>query len=157
MNLTKRPCKLGSSLNTRTEKHGEDEVPACDIPIVGLMLDKAELDALVGEHFWNVLFNTPIGDGKLPAPAWPQIANVKLKDKFAGSAIIHLGDNVKAVDLAGVTIKGISLDPLEGGLTEVSLTQAVASFVQRDGFHIIMGANFPGERVIVINFAKSNI
>jgi hypothetical protein len=40
MNLTKRPAQIGPSINTRTEKHGEENVPGVDIQVSGLMLDK---------------------------------------------------------------------------------------------------------------------
>ena len=33
LSLNKRPARIGPSINTPTEKHGEEDVPACDIPI----------------------------------------------------------------------------------------------------------------------------
>lgn len=32
--LTARACQIGTSINIRTEKNGEDDVPACDIPLL---------------------------------------------------------------------------------------------------------------------------
>lgn len=49
LTITPRPCQLGTSINTRTEMHGDESVPACDIPLVGITLDAEELGALLGD------------------------------------------------------------------------------------------------------------
>lgn len=125
-----RPCKLGQSVNTRTEKHGDDSVPACDIPVSGFMLEKAELDELVGKDFWNCMFNN--GNGKkADMPLWEKLATMKLADKYSGGVTIVLGPNVKDIELEDVTIAGITLEPLAGGLTAVSFKIQASDDVEK--------------------------
>jgi hypothetical protein len=130
MNITNRPCQLGIHINTRSEKHGEDTVPAVDIPLAGIMLERAELDELVGANFWNAVFDTPVGDGKAPRPAWRLLDDFRLTDKFAGEVVIDLGPNITPIKLDAVTLTKLRLEPLEGGLTELSLTVQSAEDVE---------------------------
>lgn len=122
--------KLGSSVNTRTEKHGDDSVPACDIPIAGLMLEKHEVDELVGKHYWSSIFNTG-NRGKADQPLFPNIASHKMVDKYEGTVLIDLGPNVKAVELEAVKISGITLTPHAGGLVEMSFKIQTAEDIEK--------------------------
>ena len=42
LSLTKRPAKIGPSINTRTQRHGDDDVPATDIPLSGILVEAAK-------------------------------------------------------------------------------------------------------------------
>ena len=50
MKLKKRVAKIGPSINTRTEKHGEENVPAIDIPLSSIMLTGKELGRLLRQE-----------------------------------------------------------------------------------------------------------
>lgn len=114
------PCKLGPSTNCRTEKHGEDDVPAVDIPLVGLMLDKAQLNNLFGALTWESLYDQQ-GAGKVPTVLHPEHAPRKLTTKFVGSATLIFGPNQSDVVLDDVTLSKFKAEPTEGGMTAVSL------------------------------------
>lgn len=119
-----RTCKVGPSVNSRTEKHGDEDVPACDIPIQGMMLTHDELEALVpGAHkaFFAKQRGTDFYDltdlAKLLRP-------FKFVDKFEGaSATLQLGIDGKEITLdKDVKIAKLVLDPQTGGMTELSIT-----------------------------------
>ena len=46
LTLPTRPAKIGGSINTRTEKHGDDDVAALDIPLE-FLLEPDELCAIL--------------------------------------------------------------------------------------------------------------
>jgi hypothetical protein len=81
MNLTKRPGQIGPSINTRTERHGEESVPGVDIPVSGLMLDKPELNALLQDVDAHDALYTD-SRGKQLEPRFLTIDPIALTDKF---------------------------------------------------------------------------
>lgn len=131
--LTDRACQLGSSINLRIEKHGDDDVPACDIPLGGLMLNHAELGALLNDpKAYTMLFHTDRGH---PEPAFPQIQNLVLRDKRVGANVtirIQTSGPAKSIELKDCKLKDLTLAPLSGGLT------ALAVKVQTSGDHVPM-------------------
>lgn len=83
--LRERPCTIGGSINTRTQLHGEEKIPACDIPIEGVMLTQPELDKLLGAGTharWYVK-----GKGGAIEPAFPDVHELKLSVKFKECAV----------------------------------------------------------------------
>mgnify|MGYP000858370668 FL=1 len=119
LTLTTRPCKIGPSINTRTEKHGDEDVTALDIPIESVMLDANELNVLLGEpHAHNALFN---GGTSPPEPLLRMIRALKLKDKFEDCTVtLLLGLNLERIELANVKLAKVELEPCVGGLTAAS-------------------------------------
>jgi hypothetical protein len=122
LSLDKRPCKIGVSINTRRELHGEDPVPAMDIPLVSILLSKEELNTLLDEkNGWDLWFNERKGK-----PAEP-ILGGKLKpyamlQKFkAASVALYVGLKPEMIELEGKLTK-LKLEPQIGGLTALSLT-----------------------------------
>ncbi len=119
MKIKSRPCRIGASINTRTEIHGEDPVPMMDVPLVNLLLDAAELDELLGPSSHVSLFAniTP------PMPQWHEkLKPLQLVGKWKKSKIslsLPVGSDI---DLAGVTFAKLKLEPQIGGLTALSLT-----------------------------------
>lgn len=90
LTLRERPCQIGSSINTRTQIHGEEKVPACDIPILGVMLNQGEIDKLLGEGTHERWFVK--GTGGALEPAFPDVHELKLSVKFkdcAATLTIH--------------------------------------------------------------------
>jgi hypothetical protein len=132
--LTKRPCHIGPSINCRTEKNGEDDNPACDIPLVGVLLQPAEANAIVGPLFWESLFDTR-SQGKAPAVLHPQLLPRKVGEKYTGAVTIVLGPNQNDIELEQITLTSMKFEPLEGGLVSMGVTvQAhsdIAKFVHK--------------------------
>jgi len=124
LSLTKRPAKIGPSINTRTEHHGEEDVPGLDIPIGGLFVNAEELQALtgaLGAH--DAFFVRDSSSGHVPR--FSSIDSYALSHKFDGAQVRINGYDVPAVAFSKAKIKGIRLKPQIGGLTLVSFTLQV--------------------------------
>lgn len=123
LTLTKRPARIGSSINTRTEKHGDEDVPACDIPIEGLMLEREELNALLGDPYaHDALFNHR-SQGKVDEPIFRKFKPLVFREKFESARVVltvGLGADVE-IELKDVKLARITLDPQVGGLVELSV------------------------------------
>lgn len=128
--LTQRSCMLGPSINIRTEKHGEEDVPACDIPVGGIMLDIKELCALMNNPAAVALFLKIEGRNE---PAIPQIQNIVLKGKRIGAKVtitVQTTGPDKVLALSDCKLKGLTLAPMSGGLTAMYLK------IQTAGDHV---------------------
>jgi hypothetical protein len=123
LNLTKRPAKIGKSVNTRTEMHGEEEVPGQDIPLSGIVLSNLELAAVTDEESAGTGFFKMDGDQYVPriAALDPQT----ISHRFTGALVRMSGGGVKATMYTNAKIKGIVLVPQTGGLTLMSCTLQV--------------------------------
>jgi hypothetical protein len=116
--LTERPCKIGPSINTRTEHHGEEDVPAGDIPLGDIVLNQAELDALApGAH--ARLFAK--AEGGAIEPAMPELElTIRYAEKFENSQVtLEVEGNVGT--LPQVTLAGISFVRQVGGTVHMAL------------------------------------
>lgn len=121
--LARRPCKLGVALNVRREKVGKnDKRVAVDIPMRGVMLTKDELDGLVGKGYWNSVYETRSG-GRPATPAWKKISGTRIGEKFKGEVVISFGgSSLTPINVSGATVKSVTLDFYEGGLTGLGFT-----------------------------------
>jgi len=117
LTLTERPCHIGNSINTRTEKHGDEDVPAADVPLTGLMLKAAELDKLLGDGAHERLFVK--GTSGALEPALADIGELKFAHKFADCQVT-LEIEGETTTFADVKVSKISLQPQVGGLTHMS-------------------------------------
>lgn len=131
--ISSRACQLGSSINTRTEKHGDDDVPACDIPLAGIMLDERELNALLGDPYAHrALFTDKAGHKE---PTLPQVEGFVLKAKIE-NVTVRIGHNLLDTSdkdsrtLTDCKLKGLTLEPMSGGATALSCK------VQTSGDHV---------------------
>lgn len=125
LSISKRPARLGSSINTRAERHGDDNVTALDIPLSEIMLTAEELNALMQEpHAHNVLFDHAKG-GSLIEPVFEQVPFLPLAGKIE-DATVTLGFNDEELQLVPCNLKRLRLVPRVGGLTSLScLVQCV--------------------------------
>jgi hypothetical protein len=123
MNLTKRPAQIGPSINTRTEKHGEEDVPGVDIPVSGLLLDKPELNALLQDPDAHDALYTDTR-GKQLEPRFQTITPIGLLEKFVGAkvTITSFDGQTESLILKPAKIGKIRLEPQVGGLTQMSCT-----------------------------------
>lgn len=122
LTLTKRPARIRNSINTRVEKHGDEDVPACDVPLEGIMLEREELNALLDDAYaHDALFNHR-SQGKADEPIFRKFKPLVFRDKFEeGEITLHVGMGQEQIELKGVKLARVTLDPQVGGLTELSL------------------------------------
>ena len=114
MHLKARICQLGV-IHNRTEKHGEEDVPAIDVPISGFALTAEEFDGLlVNPIAHRALFDTAKN------PAEPVITGIKplaLTEKFHDATVtLHLGLGNTQVVLRAAKLAKVKLAPKTGGL-----------------------------------------
>lgn len=123
LSLNKRPARIGPSINTPTEKHGEEDVPACDIPIEGIMLEREELNALLDDPYaHDALFNHR-SQGKVDEPIFRKFKALQFREKFEeGAVTFFVGMGAEKIELKSVKLARVTLDPQVGGLTELSLS-----------------------------------
>ena len=123
LSLTKRPAKIGKSVNTRTEMHGKDEVPGQDIPLFGIVLNAEELCAVTDEQSAATGFFKMDGDQYVPRilALDPQT----LSHKFANATVKLSGGGLPVTTYKNAKIKGIVLEPQTGGMTLMSCTLQV--------------------------------
>jgi hypothetical protein len=118
LTIDMRPAKLGKSINTRTEMHGEETVTALDIPLAGILLDAEELNALLGDPKAHACFFSLIV-GDQTRPRFPSLSGLQLDGKFAECYVelaLGIGDPML---LENVKVASVVLTPLPGGLTEL--------------------------------------
>lgn len=122
LKLDSRSCKIGPSINSRTEKHGDEDIPAMDIPLSAIPLSKDELNALLGEPLaWNSFYNER-KDG-FAEPLLKGIKPIGLEAKYEGAEVtLRLGLNLLEVELLDVKLTKLKLEPTAGGATSLSLT-----------------------------------
>lgn len=130
MLISQRPCKIGSSVNTRAELHGDEDVPACDIPLEGITLSREELDALLGAGTHKALFAAP-KKGAPPEPRFRQLKPFVLRDKYEDCTVsLALGINREEVTLDECKLARITLEPQVGGMTALSCQVQCAPTVE---------------------------
>jgi hypothetical protein len=121
LTLLKRLCKIGTNINVRTELHGEEPVPACDIALKGVLLSKAELNVLLGdERAYDALYLDRDGT---PEPLFAKcLKPFALIDRFEGATVkLTLADDDVELELEDVKLANLKLEPQVGGLTSLSM------------------------------------
>jgi hypothetical protein len=131
LTITPRACQLGETINPRAERHGTERVPACDIPLDGIMLSEEELNAVLDEPYAHrSLFTDKAGHLE---PNLPQVEALCLRKKLTGAAVTLLLSTTgkgKSFELTDCKLKSLKLEPLSGGATKLSMT------VQTAGDHV---------------------
>jgi hypothetical protein len=123
LSLRMMACKLGGHVNVRVERHGDDDVPACDITIAGLMLKASEFNLLVDDDAYDALWCAD-DDGKpnVEEPLFKRFKPLQLKDKYAEcTAEFVLGLEEAEIALKDITIARIRFEPQVGGLVQTSV------------------------------------
>lgn len=93
LNLTKRPAEIGAGIPTRTERHGNDGVGAMTIPIRGITLFSADI---------NAMYNDPDAHTALFKNSGQNSAAPRF-----GSTLLHVPEKFKG---AKVTLKAVTMD-----------------------------------------------
>lgn len=117
--ISERTCQLGAAFSVKTEENDDgDNIPSCVIVIGGLMLEAADVNALLGDPYAHASLFTSKG-GHLE-PSLPQVKNLVLKDKRTNVDVRITIDTTgpqKSHLLSGCTLKDLTIAPLAGGLT----------------------------------------
>lgn len=117
LELAKRLCKIGTSINVRSEMHGEDGVTALDIPLSEIMLSAEEFNVLMchkGAH--NLLFDHTPNSFE---PTLRMIGDLSLKGKIE-SVTVFLHTKHGRKKLVNCKLSKIKLDLRVGGLTAMA-------------------------------------
>lgn len=123
LNLSRRPAKIGKSVNTRTEMHGSEEVPGQDIPLSGIILSAEELCAVTDEETAGTAFFKMDGDQYVPRIL--SLNPGSISHKFVGAKVRLSGGGLPATLYTNAKIKGITLEPQTGGMTSMACTLQV--------------------------------
>lgn len=122
LTIAERIAKLGNRITTTANEKDTDVPNSSVVPIVGLMLEESELDALLGKGAHKAFFrDATVGGLKTIEPRFPGLKEVTLREKFVGDVTIRLGKMTIECDDDHVTIKSVKLAPQTGGLTSMSL------------------------------------
>lgn len=121
LTLERRDGKIGNAIQTRGEEHGDETLPAKDIPLT-TMISRTELSQLLREplaceSFFNdhAGFAEPLYGGK--------IAPIKILGKFENSTVvITVGIDETEIRLAKATLASLVFDPMAGGMTSLKLS-----------------------------------
>lgn len=114
-------CQMGK-ISNNLEKHGEEDVPAWTIPIVGVMVDAVTLCTLLHDPFGSDAFFMRGKDGVMEPRAWTTHANpIALTEAYDGMATkIVMGDEF--ADFDRCRLKELTLGRFfQGGMTQVDL------------------------------------
>jgi hypothetical protein len=149
LTLNNRPCRIGPSINTRSEMHGDESVPAMAIPLSSIMLTPSELNALLDEPLAHGALFSDRAD-QLSEPLFKRLAPLKLKDKFEECTVaILVGLNRKLITLEHVKLAKLTLDPQVGGSTALSLAVQCTPKLDSRINHLLAFLNCEAEVEIV--------
>lgn len=108
LNLTERNAHIAPGANLRTQKHGEEDVPAVDVTISGIGLDADELDKLFGHPQTAESFYDVEGD-EVPRLKFPGLEPVRFTEKIEGLRVtLKIGKTV--VQLSPSTGRKITVE-----------------------------------------------
>ena len=124
------------NLNTRSEKHGDDDVPAADVKLV--LIAPHSILAPFGESVIDFLFREPgvgedaqasleLGGDRRTKIRHPKIKPLQLSDEFPGYVVtLSAGlDSSTPQVFKEAKVRGFQFRPLDGGAVEVTLTASV--------------------------------
>ncbi len=113
--LENRACRIGTSINTRSEKHGDtDRVSALDIPVKQIVLDKDEAAILLDEPDLEARMFKPDENGTL-VPAFPKVKRFPVDDVIESARVeLELGAN-KVLVLPECKLRRLLVERLRGG------------------------------------------
>jgi len=133
LNVTLRPAKLGPSINTRSERHGEDEnVPAIDITVSGIMLDREEVGDLTEDPELALALFKQQTD-QVDVPRFADFGPMLFKHKFTDAKVsFELGLHKQSVRLSPCKVRKIQLEAVLGGMLEMSCRVQCAHEVAPD-------------------------
>lgn len=115
LKLERRACVLGSSINTRTQKHGEEDVAAMDIRVNRFVLTPEELDeVLLSKNAHKMLYVSK--KGRPDEPRFEPLAAMMFREKVKDvSVVMYVGRSTIKMPRTNFASLNLVLNP--GGLT----------------------------------------
>lgn len=121
LKLERRTAQIGSSINTRTQMHGDEHVTALDIPIVKVCLSDEELgQVLLNSRAYKLLYSKTKNRPDEPTfgkvlGAMPFRGKIKAVsvDIFLGRRVLRIPDG---------TLTKVKIEPTSGGTTWLQFT-----------------------------------
>jgi len=126
LTLQQRDCLLGGKAKAKTKKADDgDETKTVELELSRLVLDKAELNALLREpHAWDVLYDT---SGDAIEPYLRSIKELEFAKPIEGAWVsIEFGLNSQRFEFAEVKLSKVKLSLVTGGETLLSCRFTVA-------------------------------
>lgn len=125
--IKKTGCTLGPSTNCRTQFAGDEEVPACDVTLHSIMLEKEAFNELMEDDQAHAHFY--VGKGGIYEPRFKKLGPLSLPTKFEKCTVSFWFEGEdESLQLKTCKIKGIELDRQTGGLTTLKCqVQCLAS------------------------------
>ena len=121
LTIAKKTMAVGSHINVRTEKHGDEDVIACDIGI--MFMDQRELaNTLLGDGavdaFWR---KTEHG---LTEPRFPRMGAIALAEKIESCRveIWPRGLDEDSIKFGDANLSRVRLTPQPGGVVKITTT-----------------------------------
>lgn len=113
--ITNRPCRIGNSINTRGEKHGEsDVVSALDIPVKSIPLDADEAATLLDEPDLQArVFKLDEHDTLVPA--FSKVRQFAIEDKIESARVELELNGGKVLELPDCKLRRMLVERLRGG------------------------------------------
>ena len=127
LELTARPCMI-ENVNLRRERHGDEDVPAVDVKLSNIILNKAELLRLTGDpDAFNLMFQqAKAGAVVEPTMQWCDGWRYLDAKYIECSSTLRFGMQKTEYELDDHKIKGAAVKALTGGSAELMLTLQVA-------------------------------
>lgn len=122
LNLNRRAAHIGVSFNGRRERHGDEDMPALDIKLEGIVLGEKEFNSLLGDpHAEEAFFDPPGKRSTQVVPRFPKLDALKLKDKIENVKVsIWLDGKDVPVVLAACDLAKVTLTPQDGGTVSLA-------------------------------------
>lgn len=120
LKIKKRACHVSNAMQGNTERHGNEDVGALDLALDGIVLKKADLEALLGKGAFDALYDNELD---LPEVRFTMLETpLKLKTQFEGATVeLWLGitddDAEASLTFTECKVKSIELTPQAGGMT----------------------------------------
>lgn len=113
--IENRGCRIGTSINTRSEKHGEaDVVSALDIPVKNVVLDPSEVALLLEEPDLQARMFKPDENNTL-VPAFPKVKRFPIDEKIESARVELTLDGGKVLTLPECKLRRLLVERLRGG------------------------------------------
>lgn len=120
LTITEKHCRLGK-ISNNLPKHGDEEVTEFTIPVTELMLEREEINALVGDpYFDRSLFNVK-GSLHEPTEGLRKFDPLKFTERYEGASVTITVAGDRELNFENVKLYDITVKPVPGGLVDLSM------------------------------------
>lgn len=116
LSITRRTATMGSGINTRTEKHGDEDILAFDIPIKGVPLTQEDLEEVtLNKSAYKLLYRKV--RNRPDEPVWGQLFQPLAMNAKVKGANVTLYVGRKALKLIDVNLAKVRIEIVSGGIS----------------------------------------